>query len=377
MTELYDIVDAERLSYAMSEGLVSCTYNKTGRLAILNYTNRAQVTRGAFDNPAVCTCRGLIFDTSNGDVVARPFPKFFNYDQREAYVGKWEWDTKGVACNKVDGSLGIIYPDPEDDRYKVATRGSFTSEQAVKATEMLSRHLIGVEPGRTTLVEIVYPENRIVLDYGEVEALALLGSVSIETGEVRTPGEMGNLNHLWSGPAVGPLDMTLREAIEMKRANAEGWVFHFPDGRIVKVKQPDYIERHRVRFGLNELRVWEHMRDNPDRLDLLLEPLPDEVHEWTRDAWTNLADARDKLAAHYMSLAEWYMTGLEPGDRAGFARAIEGADHKSVSALWLALDGRFRDLQTYIVRKMLRPHGGGEGAKHTGTEGDSETWLES
>jgi putative RNA ligase len=40
----------------------------------------------------------------------------------------------------------------------------------------------------TVLVEIVYPANRIVLDYGGLDDLILLGAVDIATGRTFGPG---------------------------------------------------------------------------------------------------------------------------------------------------------------------------------------------
>jgi RNA ligase len=82
--------------------------------------------------------------------------------------------------DKMDGSLGILYPTSQG--MAVATRGSFTSEQALKATEILHEKYPEwaqitydwfrsnfdanwYEVNYTDLVEIVYPENRIVVDY--------------------------------------------------------------------------------------------------------------------------------------------------------------------------------------------------------------------
>jgi hypothetical protein len=39
-----------------------------------------------------------------------------------------------VVTDKLDGSLGILYPTP--DGHAIATRGAFVSEQALHATEL-------------------------------------------------------------------------------------------------------------------------------------------------------------------------------------------------------------------------------------------------
>lgn len=50
----------------------------------------------------------------------------------------------------------------------------------------------------TVLVEIVYPANRIVLDYGGLDDLILLGAVDIATGRTFGPGAVPG----WPRPVI-------------------------------------------------------------------------------------------------------------------------------------------------------------------------------
>lgn len=122
-------------------------------LTIYNYSKTAQ-----FDkvwNEVTLSCRGLVLDDEM-NVVAIPFKKFFNYEEHENSnlplipVGE-EFD----AFEKMDGSLGIVF------RYKgeliFATRGSFISDQAVKAKEMMKKYdEFKLIDGFTYLFEIIY-----------------------------------------------------------------------------------------------------------------------------------------------------------------------------------------------------------------------------
>lgn len=67
----------------------------------------------------------------------------------------------------------------------IATRGSFTSEQAGHATAVLHTCYPRFEPpeGLTVLFEIVYPGNRIIVDYCDTDDLVLLGAVDTATGD--------------------------------------------------------------------------------------------------------------------------------------------------------------------------------------------------
>jgi RNA ligase len=146
-------------------------------------------------NAVTLTCRGLIAD-ERGDILARPLPKFFNHDQPEAPV--IALDEPVVVTDKADGSQGIIYPTP--DGPAVATRGSFASDQALHATGLLRSRYGGWNPPAflTVLVEIVYPANRIVLDYAGLDDLLLLGAVDVETCRTFGPSSVPD----WPGPAA-------------------------------------------------------------------------------------------------------------------------------------------------------------------------------
>lgn len=145
---------------------------------IYNYSQKAQYER--VWNEWTLACRGLILD---GDfkIVARPFQKFFNLGEHENQVIPNE---SFEVFEKMDGYLGILYW--LDKKPHIATRGSFASEHALVATEMLHTQYADVIPllekSKTYLFEIIYPENRIVLDYVNERKLVLLAIVDTEIG---------------------------------------------------------------------------------------------------------------------------------------------------------------------------------------------------
>src|SRR5438874_2440055 len=113
----------------IDEGVVRATRHPSLPLTIYNYTAKCQYDQLWSDVTRVC--RGLIID-DNGTVVARPFPKFFNMDEHSR--SDIVFSKAFTITEKVDGSLGVLYP--SGDGWAIATRGSFTSGQAVKATEI-------------------------------------------------------------------------------------------------------------------------------------------------------------------------------------------------------------------------------------------------
>ncbi len=317
---LYDIVDLGEMVWLAENGYVREQDHPTEPLRILNYTNRAQVTPQVFaDYPSLNECRGLIYNTTDGTVVARPFPKFWNYGQ--AGAAEIPLDAPVIVTDKVDGSLGIVYREPNSGQLAVATRGSFTSDQAIHATAVLRRDYAHwePEPDETVLFEIVYPENRIVLNYGQDDDLFLLGAVEIRTGRITDP-DMVLHYYGWQGPRAKMfVYRTLAEALAAEpRENAEGMVVRWPhlDGdRMVKIKQEDYVALHRIVTGLNERTVWEHLKAGK-HLDELLEPLPDEFHLWVLAVAVRLTrfilDTEERFQMQYLAyvrqLSEYFIT---------------------------------------------------------------------
>lgn len=293
MTHLYDIIDEGELAAAIEAKHVREQVHPSEPLAILNYTEACVYENGW--NPTTLACRGLIYNTATGEVVARPFAKFFNYGQPGA--AEIPLDAAVTVTDKADGSLGILYPLPSGG-WAVATRGSFTSDQAVFATALFNdRYDSSSAPGPdwTLLFEIVYPENRIVLDYGDTRDLFLLGAVSIETGDILEPDWFNSYD--WPGPRVETLAYsTLAEALAAEpRPNAEGLVIRWRStGEMVKLKQEDYVALHKIVTGLSARTVWQHLKDGKPIKDLI-EPLPDEFHTWVLEVahdLTRTIDAR-------------------------------------------------------------------------------------
>jgi RNA ligase len=330
MVTLVDLFDPALFRTMVQEGYVRVQRHPSAPLVIHNYTEKAQYE--SVWNPVTLACRGLIADIG-GTVVARPFPKFFNHGQ----PGAPEVDLAAPVrvTDKADGSLGVIYPDGSGG-FAVATRGSFASEQALHATAVLRERYNAwtPPPGLTVLVEIIYPANRIVLDYGDQDDLVLLGAVELATGRTFGPEAVPD----WPGPVIESFDHgTFADALAAPpRDGREGLVAWFPQTDVrVKLKYEEYVRLHRIVTGLNARSVWE----NVDTLDALVESLPDEFHGWVRTvAKELLAEVEERLAAiedAYLSIVDGLPVGWSRKDF-----ALVATRHPLRGALFLRLDGK-------------------------------------
>lgn len=305
--KLGDLLDLNDLNREINDGYVSARRHPADPdLMILSYTKQAHIENRW--NDITKKCRGIIArDHGGGDieVIAQPFTKFFNYGWEIA--GEFDLDERVIGFDKIDGSLGILYPDPFKG-WAIASRGSFDSEQAERGTQILQRYIAeGFEPdpSRTYLFEIIYPENRIVLDYGDAEKLVLLNAGKTDATNPNVI-ELGlPPTRFFETPATTPV-MTLREMIALPdRENAEGMVLHFVDRdpvAMVKLKQEDYLRLHRVVFGFNKRSVWEAMRSG-DSLHDLLARVPEEVRKWLNRTWWELRD--EYRAIDHSAFEDW------------------------------------------------------------------------
>lgn len=268
-------LDFEAIREEIENGYINVQRHPIAPLRILNYSQRAQ-----FDwrwTKETMACRGLILDDQNR-IIARPFPKFFSYDQLNGIVP----DEPFEAFEKLDGSLGISYYDGSD--YRIATRGSFTSDQAARASNILRFKYAHVDlgPDLTYLFEIIYPENRIVVDYGEMEDLVLLAIIETETGTEHPLRDIGF-------PLVKRYDgiKDFKEILIQQDPAREGFVIRFQSGQRVKIKFDEYKRLHKLVTGVNARHIWDCLR-NGTSLNELLDRVPDEYFQWVRETENDL-----------------------------------------------------------------------------------------
>jgi putative RNA ligase len=257
VASLIDLFDLEEFREMQAAGFVKVQRHPEfpDQLALANYTHKAQ--QNYHWNAVTEQCRGLIFHPVSLRIVARPFRKFYNYGEKNADLITAQETVR--AYEKFDGSLGITYPIPGSnyEEYAVATRGSFTSEQALWATNFLrsKREQYPFIPGYTDLFEIIYPDNRIVVEYGGLEDLVYLGTIENDTGRFSFEDDMFDVraDSVYVGPFEGVFQLQGRQG-------KEGVVAITSDGRRVKVKEEEYIRLHRIVSNLSEKYVWEAMQ---------------------------------------------------------------------------------------------------------------------
>jgi len=337
----------EHIEALESSGLVTVRPHNTLPLRIVNYTPQAQYSRAW--TPELLQCRGLIFD-HEWNLVARPFPKFFNYEEHigdEPVAGPLP-SGFFTATDKLDGSLGILWR--WNGHVGIATRGSFHSEQAEEGSKMLRDQYTARDIAAfgecTHLFEIIYPANRIVVDYGGLRKLAYLGSINKATGADEWHGEV------FGGEAA--VQMTLDELM-VPRKNAEGYVLRYENGQRVKIKHEEYVNLHRIVTGLSTTSIWEHLSSGGSIKDLL-DPLPDEWMKWAEKEAIEMIESHNDVlmeaTTHYSDIVRM-LEAAGDTSRKEFA-LLAKAESYNPSLLFMLLDGNM-DRLNEAAWKAVKP----------------------
>jgi RNA ligase len=327
-------MNKELLQQMLDERFVSVQKHPRADLFIYNYTAKAQYDR--VWNDITLQSRGLILD-ADLNIVARPFKKFFNIEEHPAEEipgGEFE------VYEKMDGSLGILYW--QNDEPHIATRGSFISAQAVQANEILHNKYRNafdkLNRNATYLFEIIYPGNKIVVDYGDKADLILLAVIDNDTGEDLPIPDIGF-------PVVksysGLNDLAALKSLEEE--NKEGFVVKFNTGFRVKVKFSEYLRLHRIITGVSNLVIWEHLAEGRP-FDGLLDKVPDEFYEWVKKT-------SDDLLAQYNTILTESKNSFKQFDERKEA-ALYFQTQKYPAILFAMLDGKPFDK---IIWKLIRP----------------------
>jgi len=195
-------------------------------------------------------CRGLIFDR-DGNIMSRPFHKFFNVNEREeTQAHRLDLNVlfDHVIMEKMDGSM--IRPILVDGHLRLATKMGVTSvamdaEAWLAAQDRRLKEWLRtmVDLGLTPIFEWVSPFNQIVLAYESAD-LVYLGTRDNVTGEY----VMDKSCPFNVVPQYGRVTGNLADYIARQRGaeGREGDIIRFADGHMVKVKNDWYVRIHKT-----------------------------------------------------------------------------------------------------------------------------------
>lgn len=269
-----------QLIIEVEAGRVTAFVHPSLPLVGFNYTELCQF--GKVWNKTNLQCRGLIL-ASSGELVARPFKKFFNYEELSAdqkVINPQEID---YIATKEDGSLiiGFYY----SGRWWFSTRGSFVSYQAQAARVLWKvnpRYDEFANTECTYLFELVGPSNRNVTRGYKEDELILLGIIHTQSGNEYGRNGIHRYAKLFSCNYAKEWtwnDELLQYVKSNTDPNFEGIVVTKKNGLRFKLKSNVYCQLHRVITGdwttKRVLDIWKSQQEGTFMLD---PAIPDEFY---------------------------------------------------------------------------------------------------
>jgi RNA ligase len=296
-------------------------------------------------------CRGIIFDR-DGNLMSRPFHKFFNINEREeTQTHVVDMSQSHVIMEKMDGSM--IRPILVDGHLRLATKMGVT-EVAMQAEAWLAAQDPSmaawlrqcVEDSVTPIFEWVSPFNQIVLAYEEAD-LVYLGTRDNATGAY----VMDTSCPFTAVPRYGSVEGNLTDYISRQREaeGREGDIIRFSDGHMLKCKNDWYVRIHktveRIVFDRNivDLIINEEV---DDVVPMLPQVQADRVREFETRFWTAFCYKETYIATTF-----------------DFARGEFGNDRKSIAVEFIPrLEDKgiapfiFRMLDGHDLRELMLDH---------------------
>jgi RNA ligase len=227
------------------------------------------------------------------------------------------------------------------------------------------------EPSVAYLCEIIYPENRIVVDYKKEKIMFLSAAINWgfngwkESDDSELHWTTACAYFRMSGIKKSDIVKTeqhfnfsnelYKSLKEKNENNKEGFVLRFHPGNFrMKIKFEEYVRLHKIMTNLSTTAVWEVL-SNGGNMDDLLKNVPDEFYDKIKEYENILKDEFSILMKEYKWIFNkvrnvYFEVNQKEFNRAEFAMLAKRYKHPSL--LFGMLDGK--DVSQNIW-KIVRP----------------------
>lgn len=346
-------IDTEKIKEYRLKGLLYSQTHPTLDLTILNYTAQCAWERNW--DEITLAARGLVLNTE-GVVVGRCLEKFFNLSEHTDEEIPHNLDFE--VFTKCDGSYIQLFW--YNSQWVVSSRGSFTSDQAQWAKDILvekySWELFELPKENTYIFELIDSKrNRIVVDYGEQQDLILLAIINTATGVelsvydpiVSTWGKLNVVQKHDLGTDLSGLKSFVKD-------NEEGFVVKYSNGFRVKIKGDEYVRLHKLMTNMTSKDVWTAYVDG-ETFEKFIEPLPDEMFDWVSAIWTEMQVKYLVKSAEILNIFNKLKYEDELSTRKEWAIAIHTNYKKYSGLLFNLLDDNIVDFDKGVKKYYCEP----------------------
>lgn len=209
--------------------------------------------------------RGIKFDIETGDIICRPYHKFFNRGEREeTQQQNLIVDDTDILLDKLDGSMIAAFyaKDTLTNKKKIyfgtklgVTQVSAPVDEFVQHhKEYLDFAKMVIELGYTPIFEWCSRKQRIVIDYPN-DRLVLTAIRHMHTGKYMQYDEMvafANKHGIYDVVkkiSTGDIQLFVEQNKDQK--DIEGWIIRKTNGFMYKIKIDWYLLLHRTKDALS------------------------------------------------------------------------------------------------------------------------------
>lgn len=329
-----------------------------GYHTVVNYVlqgNDTFIGKDEHESSILKELRGIKFCSLTGNIVARPFAKFFNLGEREeTNLENIDFSKPHYIAEKLDGSMLHPVKNPGGEIVFHSKMGftdiasQVTSWVYNNHPEYLQLAEWAIEYGFTLIFEWCSRKNRIVIDYPE-DQLVLLHMRRNSTGTYTPRWYLEEIAKRFDIPLVnaavyrsGTNQEYFKNQLEiiLSKTNEEGYVITFEDGHMVKVKNSWYLQLHRTKDDIaTERKVVNLIMENSlDDLKSLLDANDlKRINAYEKEFREMFNLTVETFEEHYMLLT----SGNDPYDRKRFALHVApGWNPLSVALMFKLYDGK-------------------------------------
>ena len=235
-----------------------------------------------------------------------------------------------TISEKMDGTLGLLYW--INDVPYIATQRSFKATNAQRASQILHNkysHLFDkLDRSKSYIFEVLFPESRVLVDYGDREDLVLIGVIDKTTGKEET-----YLHYDTGFPTAKDYTQEFKhitnfeEIKKLNIPNLEGFVISYLESGIkIKLKFPWFDEAHsamndivqysikvrnaRTQFNelmnvnknlLSNITIWECLQSGKSESEIFRR-IPYDYYFHDFEPWFNAQ--KDQLTQEYNALKQ-------------------------------------------------------------------------
>ena len=344
MLEIQKWLKTHNFNYAkLKEELgIETTFHAVDERVILNY----DTIKSPKSHPIVIECRNLTLNRYTGDIIARSFPRFFNYGEVPDIHNQFDWNN-AICIDKHDGSLIKVYY--YNSSWRVETRKTFGNMSPIDGSPTFSElvfnelpqdFLINANRGYSYIFEYCSMWNRIVRRYEEPHLYWL----AVYSGEEE-------IDYHFHGLRLPDCDVITNieevEAKLKKRAEAdptwEGYVLRDKNNLRMKVKSATWFNIARMKENGNVLMA-KYM------IPLILNGDIDEVLIYFPEFTNRAHEVRSIITQAQQEVDNLWYCFHDEDNRKKFALAVK--DHKLSGLLFIAKDNGGHPWD-YINTKIL------------------------